>query len=46
MQNRLNKLISFLKTRLLAIKKLFITILTYNNFEFLENRRDKRIKKI
>jgi len=46
MQNQLNKLIDFSKTHLIAIKKLSITILTYNNFEFLKNRKSKRIKKI
>jgi len=45
MQNRLNKLIDFLKTYLIAIEKLIITILTYNNLEFLEDRKSKRIKK-
>jgi len=37
MQDRLNKLINFAKIYFIAIKKLFTTILTYNNFEFLEN---------
>ncbi len=37
MQDRLNKLINFLKTYLIAIKKLFITILTYNNLKFLKD---------
>ncbi len=37
MQNRLNKLISFLKIYLIVIEKLFITILTYNNLEFLKD---------
>ncbi len=37
MQDQLNKLINFLKIRLIAIEKLFITILTYNNLKFLKD---------
>jgi len=46
MQNRLNKLIDFARTRLQLIEKLLTTILTYNNLEFLKSRQKKRIEKI
>jgi len=45
MQNQLNKLIDFSKIHLIAIKRLSITILIYNNFEFSKDRRSKRIEK-
>jgi len=45
MQNRLNKLIDVSKTRLIAIERLSIIILTYNNLEFSKDRRSKRIEK-
>ncbi len=44
-QNRVKKLINFSKTYFILIKKLYITILVYTNFEFLKNRQEKKIKK-
>ncbi len=42
----MKKLIAKIKRRVKLIKKLLIIVLTYNNFDYVKNRRDKRVNKI
>ncbi len=42
----MKKLTNKIRKRLKLIKKLLITILTYNNFDYAKDRRNKRFNKI
>ncbi len=45
-QRYIKKLIIKIKKQVKLIKKLLIIVLTYNNFDYTKNRKDKRVNKI
>jgi len=45
-QYYIKKLTNKIRRQLKLIEKLSIIILTYNNFDYIENKKDKRVDKI